>query len=394
MAYRILSLDGGGAWALIEVQALIALHGGGTKGHAVLSQYDFVAANSGGSLVLGGLIEDMTLDELRNFFMDEAKRRSIFSPSRSWRDRLLRAVTGLGPKYSAEAKRLAIERLLPRTGGTLMNGIANGIIGAGGAPVHVLIVGFNYDRNLATFFRSAPAGGPAWGDGAPANVSLAHAIHASTNAPVNYFDGPALCPGTHGRYWDGGITGCNNPVLAAVTEAITLGRDPQQLAALSLGTGTVRLPLAQPGQPSSPYLANPSAPGLLPDLRKLATSILDDPPDAATFIAHAMTGGLVGVPIPAQSRIVRMNPMISPVLTAGGTWTAPSGMTEAQFVFLRDLDMDGIEQSAVTAISRLADLWLADKVANQPIRGDGATMQPEIGYGHCSEAMQAWHIVR
>jgi hypothetical protein len=44
---------------------------------------------------------------------------------------------------------------------------------------------------------------------------------------------------------------------------------------------------------------------LVSNLRKLATSIVDCPPDAATFIAHVITGGPVGVPAPAVSRIVR-----------------------------------------------------------------------------------------
>ena len=54
MTYRILSLDGGGSWALIQVRALIDMYGGGTTGHQVLQDFDMVAANSGGSVVLGG----------------------------------------------------------------------------------------------------------------------------------------------------------------------------------------------------------------------------------------------------------------------------------------------------------------------------------------------------
>jgi hypothetical protein len=36
MVYRILSLDGGGTWSLIQVKALIALYSKDTSGHAVL----------------------------------------------------------------------------------------------------------------------------------------------------------------------------------------------------------------------------------------------------------------------------------------------------------------------------------------------------------------------
>jgi patatin-like phospholipase/acyl hydrolase len=56
MSYRILSLDGGGAWAIIEARALIGLYGIDTAGHDVLRRFHLVAENSGGSLVLAGLV--------------------------------------------------------------------------------------------------------------------------------------------------------------------------------------------------------------------------------------------------------------------------------------------------------------------------------------------------
>ena len=54
MPFRVLSLDGGGSWALIEVRTLITLFGENATGHQVLRNFDLVAANSGGSLVLAG----------------------------------------------------------------------------------------------------------------------------------------------------------------------------------------------------------------------------------------------------------------------------------------------------------------------------------------------------
>ena len=81
MSYRILSLDGGGTWALIQIKALIALYekGADTLGHEVLNDFDLAAANSGGSIVLGALIENLTLGETLAFFMDETRRKSVFS---------------------------------------------------------------------------------------------------------------------------------------------------------------------------------------------------------------------------------------------------------------------------------------------------------------------------
>lgn len=395
MAYRILSMDGGGAWALIEVRALMALYGEEATGHEILGDFDLVAANSGGSLVLGGLLENLSLGDLLNYFEDEDRRRSIFSPTHSFINNILHGILGIGPKYSAAAKLPALQRLLPRNGDSPVSEIARGIGRPGQADVHLLIVGFDYDRNRATFFRSAQAGtSHAWGSGTPAEATLAEAIHASTNAPVNFFDGPAQFPGQPGRYWDGGITGCNNPVLAAVTEAIVLGQKPADIAALSLGTASVVLPVAAPGADASVYEAPRAASGIVADLKKLATAILDDPPDSASFIAHAMTGGGDGVPPPAASRIVRMNPLISPVRDTDGNWTAPGGMTEDEFSYLCNLDMDAVEPDQVAAIDQYATMWLTDRAPNQPIRIDSVTLQPKIGYATFGAAVGAWKAIR
>jgi hypothetical protein len=173
---------------------------------------------------------------------------------------------------------------------------------------------------------------------------VAEAIHASTNAPVNYFDAPAKIAERSERYWDGAVAGCNNPVLAAVTEAIGKQQKPMDIVALSIGTGSVVLTLPQPGQPPSPYVTPVIHSWLLPDLCKLATAIIDEPPDIATFLAHVMTGSGIGLNDLADSRIVRMNPLISPVKDATGAWSAPAGMTAGQFDYLAHLDIDAIEE--------------------------------------------------
>ena len=53
-----------------------------------------------------------------------------------------------------------------------------GIKGPVGVEVHLLIVGFDYDRKRAKFFRSATADRAGLGHGAEASISLAEAIHA------------------------------------------------------------------------------------------------------------------------------------------------------------------------------------------------------------------------
>jgi hypothetical protein len=393
MKYRVLSLDGGGVWALIQVRTLIALFGANTSGHEVLQSFDLVAGTSGGSIVLGGLVEGVTLGDLLNFFEDETKRSAIFSQTHMSVDRLLYDATGIGPKYSAEAKLPALERLMPDQGAKPLSTVTAGIRRQGAeVDVHLLITAFDYDRNCARFFRSAPAGRQGWGTGAASDVTLAEAIHASTNAPVIFFDEPAEFNG--GRYWDGAITGCNNPILAAVTEAIVLGADPRSIAALTIGAATTSLlgpPVSDPPSPIQQVRPNQS---LANDLAKIAAAVTYEPPEIATFLAHAMTGGGDDVPAPAQSRIVRMNPLIGPVRTATGGWQIPDFMSAAQFKYFCNIEMDALDPNQVTYISEFAEYWLQDRTRNQPIRMNGDTLAVEIGYEKYSAAAAAWAAIR
>jgi len=394
--YRVLSLDGGGSWALIQAKALMEMYGAETSGWDVLRQFDLVSANSGGSIVLGCLVENMPLSKILDMFMDEAQRRAIFSPTDGVFNKILEGLLGFGPKYSAEAKLGALRAVLPGQGDKTLTDAIKGCLGQRGTgdPVRLLIVGFDYDRCSATFFRSAAAGGPAYGTGAVSGVTLAEAIDASTNAPVNYFDGPAVLANGY-RYWDGAITGCNNPVLAGVTEAVTTTKEFTEVVALSIGTGTVKLPWPQAGQEGQPYMAAPSDEGLVSDLKKLAGSILDDPPDMASFIAHVLTGSGAHVAPPADSQIVRMSPMISPVWDAGtNAWKAPGNMTEEDFTTMVQMPMDALDPGQVTAISNYADLWLTDVAPNQPIRMDGDTLKRELGQTTYSAAKAAWMAIR
>ena len=396
--FRILALDGGGCWALIQVKALIELFGAQMRGRELLGQFDLAAANSGGSIVLGCLIEDLTLAEILAFFQDEQKRRSVFYKTPSHWNLVLHSLLGVGPKYSAAKKLEALRATMTKRGGRPLSEAVAGVPAASGdGELHALIVAFDYDANRAVFFRSAAVSQPSWGEGSATQVALDEAIHAATNAPVNYFDGPAEFPGRSDRYWDGAISGCNNPVLAAVSEAIGLGHAPESIVALSLGTASLTLPPAIPKGPVSHYVNARSETGLLKDAGKLAGAILDDPPDAATFLAHLMTG--LGKDLPKdcpQSRIVRMSPLIAPIASPPGApdpWSPPEGMTPAQFDALRLLDMDAIEKTQISLIEGLADLWIANKVRNQPIRMQGKTLICELGQPTFGEARRAWEVL-
>ena len=87
-----------------------------------------------------------------------------------------------------------------------------------------------------------------------------------------------------------------------------------------------------------------------------------------------------------------MNPLISPVSKAG-IWSAPGSMSEDQFTYLANLDMDAVEQAQVDAISWYADLWVQGGAPNQPIRMDGRTLSPELGETTFQAAATAWRAI-
>ena len=398
---RILTLDGGGGWAILQAQALIDMFPQAQTGHDVLRQFDFAAANSGGTIVLAGLIENLPLAQIRDFFLDEAARQ-VFSLLPWWK-RIMRIID-LGPRYDAEAKLPALAARMPVTGGQQITALPAHVSASTGRPFHFLLMTFDYDRRRAVFQRSDSASAAA--SAAAASVpTLAQAVHAATNAPVNYFDEPAKfslfdghlpVPGPRRRrFWDGAIGGYNNPALAAAVEVLTRpgAPAPADIGILSIGTGTVTLPLDL-HYPSAPGMLVSKLPkqSLLHDIRTVATAILDDPPDAASFIAHVWLGGRMpsaGMPV-SDGPIVRLNPLVQPLRDQQGNLSLPPGLSAQQFVKLCEMDMDAVVQDEVELVRRLGELWLADSVPNQPVRANGVTLAAEIGFARYTPARQAW----
>lgn len=387
---RILSIDGGGSWALIPVQALIQIYGANTRGHEVLRNFDYVAANSGGSLVVAGLICDFTLAEVLALFKSSEKRTQVFAPL-SLGAKIFRAIPRLfkvGARYSTAGKLAGLTRIMGGPGQQMLSKLV--IPGRTGNDVRFVFMAYNYDRDRASYLRSykSQAGSIAT---QPSTATLVEAVHASTNAPINYFDEPAQLPPNR-RYWDGGLTGFNNPVLAAVSEAIANGAAAKDINVLSLGTATAILPLKGAGDtgPDEIYKAEIN-PGLLNDIRKAASTILQDPPDAHTFLAHLMLGGTLPKEacLAHPSAIVRMNPLIQPLRDANNAWVRPAQFTAQEFGDLVKMDIDAIQDSEVALIERLCNAWINGLVNNQAVR-PAEDLSCEIGYPTFADAMRAW----
>jgi len=390
--YRILSLDGGGTWALIQARALRQIYGD-LRGRDVLAQIDLVAANSGGAIVAAALACDFTLSEIDALFGDESARDEIFVTLAPW-ERIPSALLDLGPKYRASAKLDGLKDRLAPTGDTPLDRLAQAIQRPGGPkPPDYLIVAFDFDTLRAVFFRSNVESNARSGPVGP-SPTLAEAVHASSNAPVNYFDAPATfdTPAYLGRrFWDGALAGMNNPLLAAVVEARANDVRAEDIIALSIGTGSVILP-PEADDVRPPLAAPRGASGTVHDLKAVAGAILDDPPDAATFIAHTLLGQPLGRdpehPVTGGA-LVRVSPLVQPVRGADGGWTLPRGLGEDEFARLTELELDAIDPGDIALLQRFCDAWLAGHVPNQPIRAN-RQLQCEIGFASFPLAAEHW----
>jgi hypothetical protein len=399
--YRILSLDGGGTWALIQAVALADMYGLQTKGKEILNRFDLAIANSGGSIVLAGLVMDMTPLDIFRLFDDPDIRKGIFAKKyfnfpgfRKYRTNPSRC----NPKSKATGLAKAFESYRD-----IRCRLAD--LGKLGITADIVVCTFDYDRERAKFFRSNTRSLAASGSGIPGSkfaTTLLEAIHAASTAPVRYFDNPAPIRAPErkafdgvARCWDGAVGGFNNPVMAGVVETVAnKSNGAKAIRALSIGTGNTFLPLGVQGMQNSGLFKIPQRPCLLSDIKLLARAIISDPPDAASFTAHVMLGGALpsGTECVADGPVVRINPLIQPRKAASDAyaWELPDGFTAREFMRLAELELDAVAQDDVDLIKKLAARWLQDGAVNQAVRADGLTLKCEIGCDKYSQAKAQW----
>jgi uncharacterized protein len=400
--FRILTMDGGGSWALIQAKTLLDIFGD-ISGHELLGKFSFVAANSGGSIVLAAMLDGQKLSDIVGMFESLSMRQQIFCAlgvAAKLGHPLSEAVAG-GPRYYASKKLDGLRALLPKAGGMKLADARDAIVNSSGKKPHFMITSFDYDRVRAIYFRS-DGGSKTASTNDTHQTTVAEAVHGSSNAPIKYFDAPAevQCAKDVRRCWDGGLAGFNNPVMAALAEVLGNGYQIDSTGAaaeieiLSIGTGTVRLPV-QDGTIDTvlarPLLMNAS---FEEDLGVVTGVILDDPPDAATFQAHAVLGGgMDSTSATVKLPVVRLSPLVQPILS-GGVWTRPVGLEPNEdgdpFDSLVKLDMDAVKDESVKLIDLLIQSWMNGDSLNQPIRA-GDNLQCEIGHPKYSDGKNDWN---
>jgi uncharacterized protein len=393
---KLLSLDGGGSWAILQAMALKETYKNtpvGTKCRDILNEFDVISANSGGSLMLAGMIEkaDEDIDEVIAMFLNENVRKKIFNRLKSDELKLferLGKLFNIGPRYSANRKLSGIKAALKKTGEISMSALRQQT----GIRPNIIICGFDYDLNRASFFRTGKN-----------HYTLADAVNVASNAPVNYFDQPVKAiydDGVSHRYWDGAVGGNNNPVLVGITEVLrifdqeNLTRSNDDIQVLSIGTANNMLPVSGYTKTDKVQdknlLKQKEKNSLENDIKKMAQSIISDPPEAANFMAHMFLGG--SMKENAEATIIRMNALIQPVLV-NDTWSFPVGLDLMQykdFIDLIQLDMDAVKQDEIVKIQKLGQWWISDIIVNQSIRYENDTFRCLIGYDRFSKAREEW----
>ncbi len=209
-------------------------------------------------------------------------------------------------------------------------------------------------------------------------------------------------------FWDGAVAGFNNPVLAAVVEAVTNGngRSMEDYRILSIGTGLTRKAVLTDHRFSTlkasrdlyekninnPLVVSNSRFRPLDDIGKIAKSIVSDPPDSATFIAFSFLDATLNNSL---SNLVRINPCVTPELSPDGRYEVPDVYRNEKENFLKliNLDMDAVREDEIELITGLCDNFLrpASMLPNQLIRGEFLNAEtPVLGYDRYEKAKFRW----
>jgi uncharacterized protein len=233
---KILSIDGGGIRGIIPALVLAEIEKRTQRPIAAL--FDLIAGTSTGGILALGLSIPKTppgplyaASQLLEMYEREGSR--IFSC------RLFRKVAAWGNLWRAKYPVTGIEQvLLEYFGNSRLRD----------ATTDVLITGYEIERSLPFFFRSAIARERSDYDFQARDVARA------TSAAPTYFEPMKLPTGTftdhytpgHFTLIDGGVF-ANNPAACALVEARTTHPDATDFLVVSLGTGesTCRLPYEQ-----------------------------------------------------------------------------------------------------------------------------------------------------
>ena len=232
-SYKILSIDGGGIRGVIPAVLLVEIEK--RTGKPVSGLFDLIAGTSTGGILAAGLAmpENKGVDAPRFRASDllelyEERGKDIFT--RSLWDGITSGWGLSDEKYPSDN----IEEVLNEYFGD---------IELKDVLTEILVTSYEIEERHPYFFKSARAGS----DPDERNHFLRDVARATSAAPT-YFE-PAKIPTVSKspkariRYLvDGGVF-ANNPAMCAFAEAMRLGKSPDDIILVSLGTGVGTRPI-------------------------------------------------------------------------------------------------------------------------------------------------------
>ena len=398
--YKILSLDGGGSWAILQLLTLKERYKDELpelKGHFILQKFDMVIANSGGSIVLAALCANWTIDEALTLFDEKETRESIFSKNtfkETFWPVFITKWFSLGPKYSSKRKYEAFRKeVFPELHKIPMNLLPAHI---GKNSLKLVVSTFDALNNRAKFFKSYSSD-----DDAHEYVPITKAIHGSSNAPVQYFDFPAKIKADSNIWyylWDGALGGFNNPIVAGIIEAFKLGVDMSKVAVISLGNGNKLMSKSQKEtfyKHQSITIKERSKKWkvwrykyqfryFMDTVMNQAKTILFEPPDWANYVALIIMS--MSKKENLENRLIRLSPIIH-------IGESDEDNTITLLNKLYSLDMDLTCDDDIKIIKNCFDYWKAGKIKNQPIEFNVTrdnVLEYKTGDKYFEEGLNKW----
>ena len=404
--FKILSLDGGGSWAILQLLTLKERFKEKIpklNGHAILQEFDLVISNSGGSIVLATLAENWTVDEALNLFRKKEIRDKVFSRNSGkelfWPVRFTR-LAGIGPKYSTKRKGEALNQLFPKIASLNMD-LLPGFIGK--QDLKIVVCSYDALNNRAKFFRSFSHSDKGY---SAEYVRLTDAVHGSSNPPIQYFDFPAHIEVSNSNkayeLWDGALGGFNNPVVAGIVEAVRLGESIKDLTVISLGNGNKFM--SKDEKESFIQLRRETEEErtkkwkfwkyrvqwkyFLKTIMHQARTILYQPPDWANFVAYMFLMKDMGKNL--MNQFIRLSPLIH---IDDDTNEDVKPLLEK----LYNLDLDLTSDEDIDLIFNCFENWKIGEIKNQPIHygiSEDNNLIPHVGDAFFESGMQKWKKVQ
>jgi len=390
--YKILSLDGGGSWAVIQLLTLKEIYPNKT-GHEVLREFDLVIANSGGSIALAALASNWTLDHAISMFDDKEFRTKVFAKipfSKRYFPTGITRLFSIGPKYSTTKKYHALREIFKEIEKIPLCKLPAFIKKD---SLKLVVCTFDALENKAKFFRSYRGTTTIYDD-----VTLIKAVHGSSNAPVNYFDFPANFKAKESEkfyyLWDGALGGFNNPVAAGIIEAIKGGQDKKDISILSLGTSSKLMPEGEKKYYYKLYINvlkhRKTRPAMgfkffMKSVLNLAKTILYEPPDWANYIAYILRFDTTESVL-EKTKFVRLSPLI---------YSQIDDLKKIQdlVAILYKMDMDILDGESYTLIKECFSAWRSGILRNQGIESyvdaEGHLIYV-LGHKTFQEALSDW----